>query len=201
MANVKKPSKQELFQSITNELEAVFVQLKVDGKAKAAISDIVSKYMKPKASGFGQKADLDAITKRDANGKIVEILCSISNKWLPATSEFFYSETKGEGIGGTGFRRGSKPGEATLKAFKRDQFKKQQELIASSAQGKLSTDQLAAELKKLEAQKVDFSGVTKDYFKAKEAAKATEAAAKAAAKEIEAATEVGPKPSKPTKVK
>lgn len=190
----KKPSKQELFQGITGELEAVFVQLKVDGKAKAAISDIVAKYMKPKASGFGQKADLSAITKRDANGKIIEILCSISNKWLPATSEFFYTETKGEGIGGTGFRRGSKPGEATLKAFRRDQFKKQQELIVSSAAGKLSSDELAKKLKKLEEQKVDFSVVTKDYFKNKQAKTEAPAAQAAQAAQAEQA-------AKPSKVK
>ena len=167
---VKKPSKGELFAAIKAELKVVFDTNKVSKDAQEAISGIVAKFMEPKASGFGKTANLDEITKRDASGKITEILCSISGKWLPATSEFFYNEAKGEGIGGTGFRRGSKPGEATLKAFKRDIAKKQQELISKAATGAIKNEDLQKELKKLADAKVDFSGVTKDYFanKAKE---------------------------------
>lgn len=169
---VKKLSKGELFAAIKSELDVAYQTGKVDKKAQELINGIVAKYMEPKASGFSKTANLEEITKRDASGKITEILCSISGKWLPATSEFFYNETKGEGIGGTGFRRGSKPGEATLKAFKRDIAKRQQELISKAAVGTIKNEDLQKELQKLASEKVDFSGVTKDYFvnKAKEKA-------------------------------
>ena len=178
MANsVKKPSKGELFAAVNAELKVAYESKKVSKEAQELINGIVAKYMEPKASGFGKSANLDEITKRDANGKITEILCSISGKWLPATDEFFYKEMKGAGIGNTGFRRGSKPGEATLKAFKRDIAKKQQELITKAANELISQSELTTQLKKLNDAKVDFSGVTKDYFKNKAAAsaKATEA--------------------------
>lgn len=178
MADVKKPSKAELFAAVSAELKVVYDSKKVSKDAQESINAIVSKYMEPKASGFGKSANLDEITKRDANGKITEILCSISNKWLPATSEFFYSEKKGEGIGGTGFRRGSKPGEATLKAFKRSQFAKQQELIAKAGKGEIKQEDLAKKLQEVANAKVDFSGVNKDYFKNKAAAAASAAASK-----------------------
>lgn len=178
----KKPSKGQLFAAITEELKVVFDTKKVAKDAQELISGIVAKYMEPKASGFGKTANLDEITKRDANGKITEILCSISGKWLPATDEFFYKETKGAGIGDTGFRRGSKPGEATLKAFKRDIAKKQQELISKAASGTIKNEELQKQLKALADAKVDFSGVTKDYFVNK--AKEKEASAKASKEKL-----------------
>lgn len=187
----KKLNKAEIFAAFKAEVEVVYGQAKIAKEAQASLNAIFSKYLEPKQSGFGKKVDLSEVTKRDANGKITEILCSISGKWLPATSEFFYNETKGTGIGDTGFRRGSKPGEATLKAFKRDQFKRQQELIAQAGASKITTEQLQKSLAALNSEKVDFSGVNKDYFKNKSEANAKAATEKLIAEETAKQIEKG----------
>lgn len=59
--------------------------------------------LEPKAGGA--KIDVEEVVHRDEAGTITEIQCSLSGTFLPATTDYFYEDKSGDGIGGTGLKR------------------------------------------------------------------------------------------------
>jgi len=75
-------TKKEMFE----QAKEILAKYNVSGKASEAILEL----LEPKKGG--QTVDIESIVKRDDLGNIVEIKCSLSGVWLPATEEFFYGD-------------------------------------------------------------------------------------------------------------
>ena len=70
-------TKKETFDTVIGLCEA--------HKAPKALVEALTEILEPK--GGGPVMDIDAVTKKDDQGNIVEIQCSLSGVFLPATSE------------------------------------------------------------------------------------------------------------------
>lgn len=154
-------SKKEIYEGVVKAVGKVIVNFKVSKEAEIALLKVLDEQLKPKVGGMFQKRDISEVTKSNAEGKISHILCSISNVFLPATDEFFYREKNGEGI--AGFRRGSKPGEAVLKAHKRKAIT----IVNDITAGRISPAEGQKLLDAYRNSKPDFSVVNENYFKNK----------------------------------
>ena len=75
----------------------VFTQA-MDILANAEVSEeVVAQFkelLEPKRAGM--TVDLDAITRRDEDGNLVEVQDRLSGLWFPATEEYFYRDTKSD---------------------------------------------------------------------------------------------------------
>ena len=89
--------------------EAVKVLAGTDEKVIAALAEL----FEPKAGGA--KVDIEEVVTRDEAGEIVEMVCSLSGVSLPATTDYFYEDKSGDGVGGTGLKRLSMQGEKARK--------------------------------------------------------------------------------------
>ena len=127
-------------------------------KAPKQLVDEITVLLAPKKGGAS--INLDEVTKKDANGKIVEILCSVSNKWLPATPEFFYTE-KDSSKGINGLKRISKQGESIRKAFNKQRAASEKAIMTDVIEGHMSPEEGKAKLAKLKQAKPDYSSVTR----------------------------------------
>lgn len=194
-------SKKDLFNQASQALSKFLEGAKVDSKIVVGAVDLIGSFYAPKAGGGFVAVNIDEVTKRDKDGNFTEVKCNLSGAWLPATLEFFYEDLSGKSQiktkEGVALKRLSRPAEATKKSFQRDLVAKKLQLQAHLINGTMDPNKVRDELKKLENEKVDFSGVTKDYFvnKAKEAA-AKEATAKEVAKK-EASDRLGVKVAEP----
>lgn len=83
------------------ELHTTFIAgvAKIGLKDNKALADLIESLLAPKNAGA--KLDLSTVTKKNAEGKITEILCAKSGKWLPADALNFYKQNNGKGIIGT----------------------------------------------------------------------------------------------------
>lgn len=75
-------TKKEMFE----QAKEILAKYNVSGKA----SDAILELLEPKKGG--QTVNIESIVKRDSEGNIVELKCSLSGVWLPATEEFFYGD-------------------------------------------------------------------------------------------------------------
>jgi len=70
----------------------------MDILANAKVSDeVVAQFkelLEPKRAGM--TVDLDAITRRDEDGNLLEVQDRLSGLWFPATEEYFYKDTKSD---------------------------------------------------------------------------------------------------------
>jgi len=83
--------------------------------SKELVSDL-TELLEPRNGGA--VVDWDEVLKKDGNGDVIEMLCSVSDVWLPATAEFFYTDTQGKGAPGTDkLKRLSKQGELIRRNF------------------------------------------------------------------------------------
>jgi len=66
--------------------------------ANAKVSDeVVAQFkelLEPKRAGM--TVDLEAISRRDENGNLVEVQDRLSGMWFPATEKYFYRDTKSD---------------------------------------------------------------------------------------------------------
>ena len=169
----EKLGKAAIYEAVTKAVEKVVINYKIAQNVSNELTKIFDTYLKPKTTGSFTKVNEADVTKKDANGNITHILCSISKKWLPATDEFFYKDSKGNGI--AGYRRGSKPGEAVMKAYKRQSTGVINDMLA----GRVSNEDGQKKLQELKAGKPDYSIVDENYY-TNQKAKRAEASAKKA---------------------
>lgn len=126
-------TKKEVFESAIALCEA--------NKASDALVAGLTDLLAPKSGGAS--INLDEVTRKDEEGNVTEILCSVSNVWLPATVEYFYAE-KAEGKGINGLKRVSKQGESIRKAATK---------VLNATEKAIMTDILSGEMTPKEGQK------------------------------------------------
>lgn len=149
-------TKKELF---NNTMEAVkeYAEGKMNAEVKAGLFAVIEAELAPKTSGTS--IDVDAVTNKDGQGNIVEMQCSLSGVFLPATEDYFYKDSKGEGFQGTGLIRTSILGkkakndhDKVIRASKAAITEDVMNEVLTPAEGK-------AEIEKLLGGKVDYSSV------------------------------------------
>ena len=102
MATMNKTDKWELAVELLNE-----------NKVSEDVIEALKELFAPKKGGA--HVDIEEVVTRDADGEIVEMICSLSGVSLPATADYFYEDKKGTGVGETGLKRLSIQGEKARK--------------------------------------------------------------------------------------
>ena len=161
-------TKKELFENVTSAVTKLCEEANVSKKVQAGLTAIFEEHLAPKSGG--QSVNLDEVTRKDADGNITEILCSVSDVWLPATEEFFYLDKSGKGITDAGLKRVSKQGEATRKRFLKEQNASEKAIVADFMSGAITPDESKKLLEELKTKKPDYSGVTATPVKEEDAA-------------------------------
>jgi len=151
-------TKKEIFETVSKEVGAVCTKFNVPANVKAELESIIEANLAPKAGGA--TVNVDEVTKKDANGKVTQILCSVSGKWLPATKEFFYEDKVGKGIADTGLKRLSRQAESIRKQYIKTLTATEKAIMADVLDGKMTPEQGKAKLEKAKATKPDYSSVT-----------------------------------------
>ena len=158
-------TKKEIFDTVSNETKALCTKFKVPANVCTALTAIYEANLAPKASGA--TIDIDKVTHKDANGKITEIQCSLSGKFLPATKEFFYEDKAGKGI--DGLKRLSRQAEAIRKHHIKTVAATEKAIMSDVLDGVMTPKQAKAKLEAVKASKPDYSSVTAKVAPAAEA--------------------------------
>lgn len=142
-------SKKEIFKEAMSICER--------NKAPEALTKALAELLEPKKGG-GAPVNWDEFTKKDADGNVTYILDSISGKWLPATSEFFYTDTQGKGCPGTDrLKRLSKEGELIRRQHARAIAATEKAVMTDVLSKAITPEQGKAMIDKAHATKPDFS--------------------------------------------
>ena len=137
-------------------------------KASPELTKAIEELLAPKAGGA--TINIDEVTKKDANGKITDIMCSVSGKFLPATKEFFYEDKEGKGI--AGLKRLSRQAESIRKTFTKTLNASEKAIMADVIEGAMKPEEAKSKLATLKAKKPDYSSVVRVLPTAVEAATA-----------------------------
>lgn len=137
------------------EIFASAMKICEDNKAPKALVEALTVLLEPKAGGA--TINLDEVTKKDANGKITHLQCSVSGKFLPADAVHFYEDKSGKGI--NGLRRLSRQAEAIRKDFAKVQTSSERAIMSDVLEGTISADAGKSKIAALKAKKADFSKV------------------------------------------
>jgi len=154
-------SKKEIFETVTNEVTALCDEHKVANKFREALMNVLTDNLAPKAAGAS--INIDEVTKKNADGKIAEIQCSVSGKFLPATKEFFYEDKAGKGIvglDGSHLKRLSRQAESIRKQYIKTLAATEKAIMADVLDGVMTPEEGKAKLEKAKAIKPDYSKVT-----------------------------------------
>lgn len=143
-------SKTELYNACSEELRKLGVEDKV--------IEVVNKYYKPKS---GRAVDIESVVKRDAQGNITHLQCSVSGKFLPADTDYFYEDKSGKGIevDGVFLKRLSKQAEGVRKKHIAAQRKVIDELTNKMLNKEISVDEGNKLIAEAKALKPDFSKI------------------------------------------
>lgn len=133
-------------------------------KAPTGLREGLTVLLKPKTAG--QHINLDEVTKKDGNGKVTHLLCSVSGHFLPATAEFFYEEGKEgkgiKGVNGVELRRLSRQAESIRKDHKRRTDASEKAIMNDVMVTKtLSVENGQKKIEGIRASKPDFSKMAK----------------------------------------
>ncbi len=154
-------SKKEIYETTTEAVEALCTQFKTPKAFNEKLQAILTENLAPKTAGM--TVNLDDVTRKDANGKITEIQCSVSGVWLPATKEYFYEEkAEGKGIEGTDgshLKRLSRQAESVRKQFTKAQQASEKAIMADVLSGDLTPDEAKEALSATKAKKPDYLSV------------------------------------------
>jgi len=148
-------SKKEVFETVSKAVVDLCATHKTPEKFNKALGDILTANLAPKSGGMS--VNLDEVTKTE-NGKVTQILCSVSGKWLPATKEYFYEE-KAEGKGINGLKRLSRQAESIRKQHIKTISATEKAIMADVLDGKLTPEAGKAQLEKVKAKAPDYSSV------------------------------------------
>lgn len=149
-------TKQEIFDTVSEEAAALCEKHQVSKKFTVGLTAIFETHLKPKSSGAS--VNIDEVTRKDEQGNIIEIMCSLSGVFLPATIDFFYEDKTGKGI--NGLKRLSRQAEGVRKQHIKTLATNKNAIMANVLDGVITPEEGKAKLKKAEAIKPDFSIVT-----------------------------------------
>ena len=134
---------------IWSEVQSVLEKYDVPNELVTELTNI----LEPKRGGGS--VDIESLVKRDVEGNIVELKCSLSGVFLPATAENFYSDKQGVG----GFRRASRPATAIKKEFDKEQATVKASIVDELIAGNIDNTDAQAQIAELEAKTPDYSTV------------------------------------------
>jgi hypothetical protein len=126
-------------------------------KASPELTKAIEDLLAPKAGGA--TVNIDEVTKKDSAGKITDILCSVSGKFLPATKDFFYEDKDGKGI--NGLKRLSRQAESIRKSYTKVTSASEKAIMTDVIEGTLKPEEAKAKLAKIQANKPDYSTVVR----------------------------------------
>lgn len=149
-------SKKELFESVVAAVSNFCANNNVKGDVKDGLIAIINDTLAPKAGGVS--VDLESVVKRDIDGNITHILCSVSNKFLPATADFFYEDKEGKGI--NGLKRLSRQAEGVRKRFIKELAATERAIMQDVLGGVMSPEAGKAKLDEARAAKPDYAVVS-----------------------------------------
>lgn len=160
-------SKLDKFNEASTEVKEVLVGVFATHRVaepvqKAIVSAVEAQLEKHFKPSNGSRVDLDSVTRKDAEGNVIELQCSLSGAWLPANTVYFFSD-KGSSIG---LRRVSRQAQAIANALnaKVEASKKaiNSDLLGldfNAPDGRKQAVELQNKLKELELLKPDYSTV------------------------------------------
>jgi hypothetical protein len=125
-------------------------------KAPKALVEALTEILEPK--GGGPVMDIDAVTKKDDQGNIVEIQCSLSGVFLPATEEYFYADKSGKSKL-NGLKRNSRQADKIKKAHEKSVATSEKAIMEDMLSGSLSPEEATKKVTKLRAGTPDYSTV------------------------------------------
>ena len=149
-------TKAEIYATVLEAVTALCDKHNVKTKVKEGLEGILEIHLKPKASGAS--VNIDEVTRKDDEGNIVEIMCSVSGVFLPATKEFFYEDKQGKGI--NGLKRLSRQAESIRKQHIKTLNATEKAIMADVFDGVLTPEEGKAKLEEVKATKPDYSTVT-----------------------------------------
>jgi len=178
----------DVLNSVLAAVAAFGKENKFTKEQAAGLAALLNDLLAPKSAGLS--VNLDDVTKRDANGKITHIMCSLSGKFLPATAEFFYEDKHGKGVGETGLKRLSRQAEAIRKQHLKLVATSERAIMNDTIDKKISAEEARKKLEALKNSKPDYSKVTDKPAPKENKAEAKESKPKAEAKESKPKAEV-----------
>lgn len=131
--------------------KAVFEKYKLP---EGAVKELVA-LLEPKSGG--PIIDIDAVTHKDKNGKIIEIQCSTCGTFLPATEEYFYTDKNGKGV--AGFKRNSRQADKIKKAFEKRIETSKAAVLSDMIAGVITPAKGKELVEKYDAEEPDYSSV------------------------------------------
>lgn len=140
-------TKRELFEAVMTACETY--------NAKPKLVEALTALLKPKTAGVS--VNLDEVTRKNEAGEIVEIQCSVSGVFLPATVEYFYEDKTGKGI--NGLKRLSRQAESIRKTHIRTVQASERAIVADILDSVISNEDGKAKIEELRASQPDFSTV------------------------------------------
>jgi len=154
-------SKKELYAEVSNNVIGLLKANKVNDKLLEEVQKAIDASLKPGV--FGANAvDINTVTKKDGSGKIVEIQCNVSGKWLPASVDYFYEDLSGKSkivVDGVALKRLSRQAEGIRKKFIAAQAKESQKITTQIIDGEISREEGKALLEQLATKQPDFSSI------------------------------------------
>mgnify|MGYP006896539777 FL=1 len=154
-------SKSELYKEVSENLKKLLTANKVSDAIIAEVQKAIDASLKPGTFG-GNSVDLSKVTKKDGSGKITEIQCNVSGKWLPASVDYFYEDLSGKSkivVDGVALKRLSRQAEGIRKKFIAAQAKESQKITTQIIDGEISREEGKALLEQLATKQPDFSSV------------------------------------------
>jgi len=148
-------TKKEIFETVTTAVSALCKQHNTPVKFNDALNAILSDNLAPKVGGAS--VNLEEVTK-SVDGKVTEIMCSVSGKFLPATKEFFYEDKAGKGI--NGLKRVSRQAESIRKVHVKALAATEKAIMTDVLDGKMTPEAGKARLAKAKEAKPDYSSVS-----------------------------------------
>lgn len=154
-------SKKELYAEVSENVTKLLKANDVDSDIIAEVQKAIDASLKPGVFG-ARTVNIDDVVKKDGSGNITEILCNVSNVWLPASTEYFYEDLSGKSkivVDGVALKRLSRQAEAIRKKFIAAQAKKSQEITAKVLNEEISNAEGKQLLAEVAAAKPNFSEV------------------------------------------
>ena len=149
-------TKAEIFKAVTEEVASLCEGYGVPKKFVEKLNAVLETNLKPKSGGMS--VNIDEVTKKDENGNITHIQCSVSGAWLPATKEYFYEDKASKGI--NGLKRISRKAEAIRKQHIKKLTATERAIMADVLDGTISPEEGKEKLEAAKAEKPDYSSVT-----------------------------------------
>ena len=138
------------------ETFAAVIALCEEHKAPKTLVAALTEVLEPK--GGGPVMDIEAVTKKDEQGNIVEIQCSLSGVFLPATEEYFYADKSGKSKL-NGLKRNSRQADKIKKAHEKQVSTSEKAIMEDMLSGDLKPEEATKKVVKLRESKPDYSTV------------------------------------------